>query len=277
MAVPPRPFNFHKSQAGRVGIVAGSRGFTGAAALAASGAARAGAGLVTLFVSDDIYPTLAATVIPEVMVRPVNDYTLVLEENLDALVLGPGLGKSHASEILTLIENDPRPVVVDADALNVLAISGTGLLKKCAGPRLLTPHPGEMRRLLEGSDIEDTDIETLSRREVARRFCRAHPVTLLYKGARTIVAEEGRPLRYNTTGNPGMATGGCGDVLSGVCAALLAGGTGPFDSACIASWLLGRAAEIQVYESGQSAESMLAGDIAFSLGAAYRDLRNGYY
>jgi NAD(P)H-hydrate epimerase len=159
-------------------------------------------------------------------------------------------------------------MVVDADALNI-ASERLPILQQPAGPRLLTPHPGEMSRLFK--------TEGLSRVETARRFCAEFPVTLLLKGSRTIVGEEGRAASYNTTGTPGMATGGMGDVLTGVCAALIAQKLTPYDAARLGAWLCGRSAEIAIFNGSASEESLLPTDVLANLGAAFRDLRNVHH
>jgi hydroxyethylthiazole kinase-like uncharacterized protein yjeF len=158
--------------------------------------------------------------------------------------------------------------VVDADALTIIAHAGLQHLDQAKGPRLLTPHPGEMTRLLAGKKIKD-------RAAVARQFADRHPVTLLLKGARTVIAEKGRPLRYNTTGNPGMATGGMGDVLTGVCSALLGQRADTHLAASIGAWVCGRAAEIAVTRGGQSVESLTPADVLTHLGRAFDSLRAG--
>lgn len=265
--LPRRKYSSYKNQFGRIGIVAGSRGFTGAAAMCSSGALRAGAGLVDLFVPEDIYEIVAAIAAPEVMVKPIKFYADLLKESIDVWALGPGLGRAHAEEILALIRDAKQPMVVDADGLNVLS-ENMPTLKQAKGPRLLTPHPGEMQRLFS--------TKKMSRAEATTKFCAKHAVTLLLKGSRTIVAETGRPLSYNTTGNPGMATGGMGDVLTGVCAALLGAKLGPNDAARLGAWLCGRAAELAISHGGASEESLLPSDVLDHLGAAFRDLRAGH-
>ncbi len=220
--LPRRQFGAYKNQFGRTGIVAGSKGFTGAALLCSLGALRAGAGLVELFVPEEIYQIVAGAAAPEVMVKPITDYQSLLEEPIDVWGVGPGLGRARAEEILPLLEQARQPMVIDADALNILS-EQMPALERAAGPRLLTPHPGEMKRLFP--------LDNVTRAEHARRFVERYSVTLLFKGSRTIVAERERPLSYNTTGNPGMATGGMGDVLTGVCAALLGQKLPPFDAA----------------------------------------------
>jgi len=264
-----RNFESHKTQYGRVGIVAGSPGFTGAAVLCANGALRGGAGLVTVYATEDIQPILAVAAPPEVMVRPVKSYAEVLEQQHDVLAVGPGLGKGRAGEILQLIEHAEGPMVLDADGLNIVAEHDAGMLGRCAGPRLLTPHPGEMARLYP-------EAKELSRYETVTRFTGMvstgrFSVTLLLKGSRTIIHEEGRPASYNTTGGPGMGTGGMGDVLTGVCAALAGQHLGLYDAARVGAWLCGHAAECARVE-----ESLAAMDVVGELGAGFGHLRSGW-
>ena len=262
--LPRRKFSAYKNEFGRIGVVAGSQGFIGAALMTTQGALRAGAGLVELFVPKEIYPIVAAAAPPEAMVKPIRSYRDLLEEKIDVWALGPGLGKSQAKDLLKLIERAAAPMVVDADGLNIVA-DEVEILKRCAGPRLLTPHPGEMKRLL--------DPGKMSRAGIARNFVDLFPVTLLLKGARTIVSERGRPLSYNSTGNPGMATGGMGDVLTGVCAGLVGQGLSLYDAARVGAWVCGRAAEIAIFEKGESEQSLLPSDILENLGGAFSELR----
>jgi NAD(P)H-hydrate epimerase len=205
--LPRRRYNSYKNQFGRIGVVAGSRGFVGAALMASQGALRAGAGLVEVFVPEEIYEIVAGAACMEAMVKPVTSYRHLLKEKVDVWAVGPGLGKSRAPEMLDLIEKIKQPMVLDADGLNIVS-EKISVLRRCKGERLLTPHPGEMKRLFPD--------DQQSRGKTATKFCGRFPVTLLLKGSRTIVAERGRPLSYNTTGDPGMATGGMGDVLTGV-------------------------------------------------------------
>jgi NAD(P)H-hydrate epimerase len=263
--------------------------------MTANAAVRAGAGLVSLYVTPDAYPVIAAAVMPEVMTAPVEDDGELLERcrTLDVLAIGPGLGpnarrqEKEASTLLALIEHFPGLMVVDADALNLLAAapsspSGTRLqaLHRRSGPRLLTPHPGEMRRLFPAS-------EALPRHETANRFLALFatepgsglseakpPLTLLLKGSRTLVAEGSRR-SYNSTGNPGMATGGMGDVLTGVCAALAGQGLYGFDAARVGAWVCGRAAEKAVMHGWRSHESLSATDLLEFFGGAFEELRGG--
>ena len=263
--LPRRKFSAYKNQFGRIGVVAGSKGFVGAALMTAQGALRAGAGLVEVFVSEEVYPLVAAAAPSEAMVKPVRSYRDLLEEKIDIWAVGPGLGKSRAGEVLRLIERAEQPMVVDADGLNILA-EKIDALKRCRGPRLVTPHPGEIKRLF--------DPGKMSRAGTARNFCEQFPVTLLFKGSRTIVAERDRPLSFNTTGNPGMASGGMGDVLTGVCAGLLGRKLSLYDGARLGAWVCGRAAEMAIFISGASEESLLASDVLDHLGDAFNELRN---
>ncbi|HEY4283424.1 MAG TPA: NAD(P)H-hydrate dehydratase, partial [Chthoniobacterales bacterium] len=241
--LPRRRFSAYKNLFGRIGVVAGSEGFLGAAILTTKGALRAGAGLVNVFVPKELYSLVAPLAPDEAMVKPVRSYTDLLDqENVDVWAIGPGLGVSRASEILKVIEQTEKPMVVDADGLNMLA-SKLKTLERCRGPRLLTPHPGEMKRLF--------DYGKMSRATTARHFCDEFKVTLLLKGSRTIVCERDRPISYNSTGNPGMATGGSGDVLTGVLAGLLGQKLGAYDAARVGAWVCGRAAEIAVFDAGQ--------------------------
>ncbi len=261
-----REFDSHKGAYGRIGIIAGSRGYAGAALIAASACVRAGAGLVTLYSAEDIYPVLATAAPHEVMVKPVDSYLEALEYGNDVLALGPGLGNRRAEEVLEVIRRWDRPMVVDADGLNHLA-EKLDVLEACEGPRLLTPHPGEMARL-------DPESANRPRHETVASFTEAQPVTLLLKGARTVIGERGRPLSYNTTGNPGMASGGMGDALTGVCAALAGQGLGLYDAARVGSWVCGRAAELCLSHGGDSEESLCATRLVERLGAAFGELRS---
>lgn len=262
--LPRRDFGAYKNQFGRIGLIAGSRGFSGAASLCAGGALRGGAGLVHLYVPEEIYPVVATAAPPEVMVAPFKFYAKLAEEPIDAWAIGPGLGQKHAAQVMRFLRDCEKPMVIDADALNLLS-RRTEVLKDCRGPRLLTPHPGEMKRL-GGDETKQT------RAEIARSFTSKFPVTLLFKGSRTIVAEAGR-LSYNTTGNPGMATGGMGDILTGVLAALLGQKLSAFDAARVGAWTCGRAAEIARFHGGASEQSLLPEDILRHLGAAVNDLQ----
>jgi NAD(P)H-hydrate epimerase len=264
--LPRREFDTHKGQAGRVGILAGSRGKLGAAHLAAEGALRAGAGLVTLLVRQDAYPLLAVSMPPEVMVAPVSDYRQALDGGFDVLAIGPGLGFDAEDEILDVICTANIPAVVDADALTTMAKAGFDALRTMQGPRLLTPHPGEMRRFTQ----HRPEWRNMPRRELAEAFAAELPGHVcLLKGARTVIAKVGESTCCNTTGHPGMATGGMGDTLTGVCAALLGQGIPVHHAAGTGAWICGRAAERAALEMAE--EAVLPTDVAAHIGAAWRD------
>lgn len=258
--LPRRDFDTHKGKAGRVVIVAGSKGYTGAPILTAMGASHGGAGLVTLCVPEEIYDITAAKTPPEVMVRPISDFDEVAGMNADVFAVGPGLGKHPLPGLINFLTKQPKPVVIDADGLNALADDPDKIAKLPAN-RLLTPHPGEMARLWRESAEFDRETQ-------ARRFADQHGFTLLLKGARTIIASPGRPIEFNSTGHPGMASGGMGDVLTGLCAAWIAQGLDLHDAACIGSWLLGRAAEIACRNGGIAMEAVTSTMVAEHLGAA---------
>jgi hydroxyethylthiazole kinase-like uncharacterized protein yjeF len=263
--LPRRKFSAYKNQFGRIGVVAGSKGFVGASLMTTLGALRGGAGLVEVFVPEEIYEIVGSAAPVEAMVKPVRSYKNLVEEKIDVWAIGPGLGKSRATEILNLIERAEQPMVVDADGLNILG-EKIDVLRRCRGARLLTPHPGEMSRLFE--------VGKMSRAGIARNFCDQFPVTLLFKGSRTIVSERGKPLSYNTTGNPGMASGGMGDILTGVCAALLGEKLSTYDAGRVGAWACGRAAEISIFAGTASEESLLATDVLGRLGEAFNEIRN---
>jgi NAD(P)H-hydrate epimerase len=262
----PRVFDFHKGMAGRVSILAGSECYTGAAVLAAKGAICGGAGLVTLWVPKAVQHLVAAKSPVEAIVRGVDHPLEVLSLPCDALVVGCGLGELDSvwtSELLELIGQTACPMVVDADALNVVARSALGIGIFSAN-HVLTPHPGEFARLTP-------DLIDLPREEAARRLVERTPATLLLKGCRSIVTRHGQPLWSNPTGTPAMATGGQGDLLAGVIGAFLASGGSTIEAAALAAWVCGRAAEIAMNQRDFSEESLTPTDSSSFIGAALRD------
>ncbi|MEM1442020.1 MAG: NAD(P)H-hydrate dehydratase [Verrucomicrobiota bacterium] len=259
---PRRSFDFHKGSAGRVLIIAGSTGLTGAAILAALGASRSGAGLTTVCVPEDIYPIIASRCPAEVMVQPVSTIREALDFPHDVVAIGPGLGHDRNRSVIEAVLHHDKPMVVDADAINALARERISP-KRLPEQRLLTPHPGELARL--------TQVEG-SRVDIARALAEAWGVTLLYKGSRSAIATPGCPVEINTTGHPGMASGGMGDVLTGVCASLVGQGVGLHDAASLGSWLLGRAAELARDTGAIAPESVSAEMVAESIGGAIRSL-----
>ncbi|MDF2378280.1 MAG: NAD(P)H-hydrate dehydratase [Verrucomicrobiales bacterium] len=265
--LPRRSFDQHKGDSGRVLIIAGSRGLTGAAVLSALGASRSGAGLTTVCVPEEIYPIVAGQCPAEVMVRPVSSIREALEFQHDVVAIGPGLGRNRDRSVIEALLHHEKPMVVDADALNALAGAGISP-KRLPSDRLLTPHPGELARLTNRSG---------NRNELTRNLADEWGITLLHKGSRTAIATPGHPLELNTTGHPGMASGGMGDVLTGTCASLIGQGVSLHDSAALGSWLLGRAAEIARDSEEIAPESVSAVIVAESLGKALRSLRLSSY
>lgn len=261
----PRPFDFHKGKAGRVGILAGSPAYTGAAVLAATGALRGGAGLITIHTPPEAAECISSKCPPEIIIRACTDPRELLDLHYDSLVIGCGLqntGPAFHDQVLELISKTDLPTIIDAEALNLIASSGmTGILKS---NHLITPHPGEFKRL--APDLADSPRET-----AARDFADRTGATLLLKGCRTLITKTGDLLWMNSTGTPGMATGGQGDLLSGVIGALLAGGHEPLSAASLGAWVCGRAAERALQASHLSEESLTPSDVLENLGGAFGD------
>jgi NAD(P)H-hydrate epimerase len=271
----PRPFDFHKGLAGKVALIAGSELYPGAGALAALGALRGGAGLVTLHAPRSALPAIAAQCPPEVIIRGYAHPNELHAISGDALVLGCGLGTPDPETeqvLLDLLVKSQVPTVVDADGLNLVARSGS--LGSLRANHVLTPHPGEFARLAP-------DLAGLPREQGATAFASRTPAVLLLKGGRTIVTQAKRPLWCNSTGTPGMATGGQGDLLAGVIGALLASACAALDAAALGAWLCGRAAEIALaggkgtHQAIESEESLTASDVARHLGRAFLDWKTG--
>ncbi len=262
----PRAPDSHKGTFGRVLVVAGSRGMIGAACLATEAVLRSGAGLVLLACPASVQP-LAAVKLTCAMTWPLPENAdgalseegqkdiLTLADRYDVVAIGPGLTQSPETMKL-LFSTIPRlgkPLVVDADAINILAKDLT-VLQRGGRTSILTPHPGEMSRLTRKS-IDDLQ---KNREEIAGDFAKKHRVVLLLKGHRSVITDGAR-LAVNETGNPGMATAGSGDVLTGVVAGLLAQRLSPFDAARLAAHLHGLAGDIAAKEVGPV--GMLASDI----------------
>ena len=237
LRLPRRAYSCFKNRAGRVNIVAGSVGYLGAAQMCAEAALAAGAGLVALYCLPDAYPLLATRVAPEIMVHPVRSYAEVPTSGAEAWLIGPGLGAPPAADRLALqqlILRAEGALVLDADALNLAAKLGWSIPPHA----ILTPHPGEMKRLLATYAPGCT---ATTRRAIAYNFVAACPCTLLLKGSRTLITN-GTHTCYNSTGGPYMACGGQGDVLAGVIAALAAQGLEPYQAAATGAYTCGLAA-----------------------------------
>lgn len=268
---PRRPADSHKGSVGRLLVLAGSRGMLGAACLAAEAALRSGAGYVVLAAPNGVIDALAAKLL-EVVLRPLEDDpmgrlaetalpdALEAAERADAVVLGPGLGQAE-SFINAFLEARPdRPCIIDADGLR-------GVREGLLNPALdvITPHAGELARLL-GEKRQTIEADPLAAAESAReRF----GVTVLLKGSPTIVATPSGDTFLSTTGNAGMATAGCGDVLAGAIGALLAAGLPAPEAAWMGAWLHGRAGDLAAQSLGIG---LLARDVREALPAAIREL-----
>lgn len=244
---PRRKRDAHKGEFGRLFILAGSREYTGAPALCANAAVRAGAGLVTLAVPEEIWP-VAAVKCNEAMVWPLpDDYDMILEKAsaCDAAVIGPGLGQGKRAErlVLSLLRDLKCPVILDADGLNIVA-KHIHVLDKREGLTVLTPHDGEFARL------SGCELPVVDRLSASRRFALEHNCAVILKGHRTITAAWNRPCVVNTTGNPGMARGGSGDALAGILGAMVC----QFNRGDVLAegvWLHGRAGDLAAADKGE--------------------------
>jgi NAD(P)H-hydrate epimerase len=273
--LPPRPADAHKGTFGKVLVVAGSTGMSGAAVLCGSAALRGGAGLVQVAVPEPVAAVVAAANPCYMTAWLPADGTgrlasaalpalLELAGQASAVVAGPGLGNTPdvATLVQGLIPEAKVPLVLDADALNVLG-SDPAVLRQRAAPLVLTPHPGEFARLTG----TDTPSVQASRQDRAVRFALQHGVVVVLKGAATVVTD-GRRVYVNTTGNPGMATGGSGDVLTGLLGALLAQGMEAFLAAVLGVYAHGLAGDLARDRLGEV--SLIATDIVDCLPAAFR-------
>jgi NAD(P)H-hydrate epimerase len=276
--LPQRPRNAHKGTFGHVLVIAGSRGKTGAALLATEGAGRAGAGLVTTASAACLQPVLEGHV-REAMTAALPDgrdgtaalgdgiALLRLLEGRDTIVCGPGLGVNPDTRTLvaTIVRTARAPLVLDADGLNCVA--GTTLLRERLGPTVVTPHPGEMGRLLE---VTTSEVQG-DRLRVARQLATRDQIVVVLKGARTIVVAPDGRAGIVPTGNPGMASGGTGDVLAGVIGGLLAQGLGAFDAACLGAFAHGLAGDRVALRQGEV--GLLARDLLDELPVALATLQ----
>ncbi len=275
--LPERDASEHKGRFGHVLVVAGSVGKSGAAGLAGLGALRAGAGLVTLACpaparaeAAAFAPELMSEALPAAkdgaLARGAAGAALKLLASRSVLALGPGLGQSAAvqAEVRRLVAASPVPVVLDADGLNAFAGQPKTLAKRKAA-LVITPHPGEAARLLDCS-VPEVEADRLA---AARRLAREADAVAVLKGHRTVIAAPDGVAFLNSTGNPGMATGGMGDVLTGLIAGLLAQHAEPLDAAVLGVYLHGLAADLAVDEGDESEESLVASAVLAHLGWAF--------
>ncbi len=257
----------HKGDLGHLLVIGGSLGKAGAAVMTARSALRSGVGLVTVAAPSSIVPLIqqqsteamcfpAAESIDGTIGMGADEELAKAANGRDACAIGPGLTTHYETVqvVRALVSNIRVPMVIDADGLNALAGS-PDLLKRAKAPVVVTPHPGEMARLL---GIRAAEVQQ-DRIGIAQDFARANGVTLVLKGAGTVVATPSGDVFVNTTGNPGMATGGTGDALTGIIGSLLAQGYGPSWAACLGVYLHGRAGDLAAGEKGES--GMIAGDL----------------
>ena len=277
--LPPRPVEGHKGTFGRVLVIAGSRGMTGAAVLCGSAALRGGAGLVQMAVPGEVLPTVAAgnpcyltSAFPQDMrgrlsAAAADDLVDVAATWSDIVAVGPGLGLSEAIPRLmaALFQRANKPLVVDADGLNALVRLPAQEWGARRHPIVLTPHPGEFGRLCD----QPADAVRDRREELATAYAADRQVILVLKGHRTVVTD-GNRLYRNDTGNPGMATGGTGDVLTGLIAALIGQRLDPFDAAVLGVRVHGRAGDLAAKDLGQTA--LIATDLLAYLPAALQEV-----
>lgn len=257
--LPKRQLNTHKGDYGRILLLCGSEGYTGAPVLAARAAARTGAGLTFVGVPRCVYPIIAGNLI-EPMVFPLPDQNGQLSEEaipiilerlskMDACLIGCGLGQGDPIReiVRAVLQNATCPVILDADGINVLS-GHIDILRDAVCPVILTPHGGEFLRI--GGDLN-------SRLQGAKRMSRKLGVTILLKGHETLIC--GKGCYINRCGNPGMATGGSGDALAGIILALLGQGIPPTKAAAVGAWLHGTAGDLCEQTLGQM--SMLPSDL----------------
>lgn len=272
----------HKGDYGHCLIVAGSVGKTGAAALAANSAVRTGSGLVTLAVPASLNAILEVKT-TEAMTYPLQDRNsgCLLNESVDeilqlahgkaALALGPGIGRSPgtASLVNQLVRSCPVPMVIDADGLNALAEDVSVFKETCSTTIVLTPHPGEMARL-SGLSVAEVEYDRIA---AAENFASRHGVYVVLKGASTIIAAPDGTVAINGSGNPGMASGGMGDVLTGIIVSLLGQGYAPMDACCLGVFVHGFAGDLVAKEIGET--GMCATDVQENIPRAYKSLLEG--
>ncbi len=278
--LPARNLEAHKNDFGHVLCIAGSRNMPGAACLCSGAACVAGAGLTTVAFPESAYASIASHM-REVMVLPLPEIDGKLAATVEcmsklsvyiqkasAIVIGPGLGQSEdVTELVgTVLRSAKCPVVIDADGLNALA-NDLSVLSGLQVPVIITPHPGEMSRLtgLSVSEIEE------NREGIAAEFSKHHGVTVLLKGAATVVASKEKDDVYiNTTGNVALAKGGSGDVLSGIIGSLLAQGLSPIDAASCGAFIHGHAADVVIGDT--SVAGLLASDLFTGIRKTYIEL-----
>ncbi len=266
--LPRRLPHSYKGSYGKALIMAGSLGMTGAAALSSNACLRTGAGLTYLSTFTDCIPLLAGVVPPEIMVRDLFSGELFdLFQTANAIAIGPGMGQTQEalSALSYLFDHAHKPVVIDASALTLLS-THPELERMIPEGSVLTPHAGEMARLLK-TDLIDREAQVMA-------YARDRKVVVVLKGTRTLVVSPEGKIHYNSTGNPGLAKGGSGDVLTGIIVGLMAQGLSSWDAARLGVWLHGQAADEALMHVGAE-EFLVASDVIDFLAEAIVNLRNG--
>lgn len=275
--IKPRQKDSHKGNYGHIFILAGSVGMTGAAYLASQAAILSGSGLVTLGIPSSLNVIMESK-LTEVMTLPLQETSeqslssscekkvIDFAQRCDAVVIGPGISRNSDTQKLvrSLVSKIAKPIILDADGINAYSEAPDDL-KKRRDPLVMTPHPGEMSRI---SGIATEDIQK-DREDAAKRFAAEFNATIVLKGFRTVVAGN-KVIYINESGNPGMATGGTGDVLSGMIASLIGQGLAPFGAAKLASYVHGVAGDAAMREHGEI--SLIASDILHKLPFAFKGL-----
>ncbi|MEJ2690941.1 MAG: NAD(P)H-hydrate dehydratase, partial [Deltaproteobacteria bacterium] len=276
--LPSRPPAGHKGIFGHLLVLAGSIGKTGAAILTARAAMRTGVGLLTLCVAKNLNPIFETALTEAMTIALPHSKDRLSDADLESIeaalagkkacAIGPGLGTDPQTEslVLALCRRTKLPMVIDADAINILA-GKPSMLDDAPAPRILTPHPGEMSRLAglpTSSVIED-------RLQVARKFAMEHNIYLVLKGADTVIAAPNGEAAINTSGNVGMASGGMGDALTGIIAGLLCQGLSPWLSCCLGVYVHGLAGDLVAKRCGIKG-GLLAGELADTIPAAFSRL-----
>ncbi len=279
--LPARKLDTHKGDYGHIFILAGSVGLTGAAYLASQACLLSGSGLVTLGIPRSLNPIMEVK-LTEAMTKPLAETkksTLSLRAlaqirkilpEIDALAIGPGISRNYETKRLVrkLLPSLIKPVILDADGINAL-IGKLKILRNLKTKLVITPHPGEMARLL---NLKAAEIQK-NRTKIAKDFARKYNVTVVLKGYRTVVANGDGRVYINETGNPGMASGGCGDVLTGIIAAFLGQGMDCYKAARLGVYIHGLAGDIAAKKKGEI--SLIASDILKRLPDAIKRVSRG--
>ena len=266
--IKERPRDIHKGDCGRVLVIAGSVGMAGAAMLCARGALRSGAGLVRISAPEELYPILQVGVPEATCVS--RDTSRLDYMAADVIAIGPGLGDddSNGDIIRTIFENYKNTIVLDADGINTIVRADLGqALMNTEAKVIMTPHPGEAKRFLEYFGM---DVNTKDRGKTVDDLVVCSNAICVLKGSGTLVAAPHEKSYINTTGNPGMATGGSGDVLAGIIAALAGQGIDPVDAARAGVFIHGLAGDISAEQMGET--GMTAMDIANNTALAFKQI-----